>query len=376
MSLHLSYKKPFFHHVLENGDALFPGATSVLAYFYNKEKAGLDVYIRTIDLNEEVQNKAELDFDLLENYRKQRPRYSWISVLKQHENIGGSQLKIQGEYNNHSLLIRFPNALDGLNDILLITFKNEDQIFRISDKKQKLSTDLKQSIASVYVRTLDVIKKQLENDQQIDAVLQAHTAQTGRKETEHMESLAGLQNDRDNLIRELVERKVKTLLSSDLVAVKWEDEAISYLASHYKDLESLEESVHKTLIIALNKGNGASDSISIGKSLVQLPVQSREKIKEPTLDTRYQRTLALLDRYEIAAGEVLKQKLNLTGSSLGAHLNPSISAAAISDAIRKHASKISYLLSNYPQRWTILRRHFKPIQNKLYASHLLDKQAS
>lgn len=376
MSIQFSYKQHFLAHILKNSKALFPGATSIIAVYYCKKKLGLSWIREELEPSTSLIDKDELDLDYFEAFRKQRPRYSWIN----HQNTSNiqteKQLKIHGEFKHHSLLIRFPNRHDGLNDILLINFKNEDQIFRISDKKQKLSTDLKQSIASVYVRTLDVIRKQIESDATIHQIIQEHRSSINQLEIADEKEVSQLKNNQLLLIKSIVEREEKELLNGVEFSIEWDKEALALMAENFTSLIKLEKCIKDALIIAINDNDGQSTNLKVLKSHIKIGVIKEEKENEQIIDTRYQRTLSLLDRYEEAASEVVKAKLNMTGSNLANHLNPPISAAAISDAIRKHASKISHLLNTYPQRWSIIRTSFKPIQNKLYISFKSDQIAS
>jgi hypothetical protein len=164
-------------------------------------------------------------------------------------------------------------------------------------------------------------------------------------------------------------------LPEDLT-INYTDDAVSYLADNYDDVRELEKSIRNSLIIALNQSEGSTKNIQIQKNHVVILNRDSSRKKEANIDTRFNRTITLLDRYENAASLVINEKLKLTGNNLGAHLNPPISPAAISDAIRKHASKITYLLTKYPTRWSILRENFTPIQNKLYAKHEFDQKAS
>lgn len=376
MSIKFSYKEHFLQHILQNCTELFPGATSVMAVYYSKQKLGLHLLSKELELKGSLIEEGKLDLTYFDDYRRQRPRYSWINQQFSPNKETDKQLNIHGEYKHHSLLIRFPNKSDGLNDVLLINFKNEDQIFRISDKKQKLSTDLKQSVASVYVRTLDVIRKQIENDANIHQVIQDHRKEVKFAEGSLKSELSQLKNDQLHLIRSIVEKESKQYLDGEDIEIEWDSDTLHLIAENFTSLTEIEEVVKSALIIAINDNNEPSNSIKVEKAHIRSNSIKEEKTKEQAIDTSYQRTISLLDRYEIAASEVLKAKLNITGSNLGNNLNPAISAPAISDAIRKHSSKISHLLHTYPQRWSIIRSKFKPIQNKLNMSIDTEQLAS
>ncbi|HON17592.1 MAG TPA: hypothetical protein PK990_00315 [Salinivirgaceae bacterium] len=86
-------------------------------------------------------------------------------------------------------------------------------------------------------------------------------------------------------------------------------------------------------------------------------------------ETVSDRTLQLLDRLERASQRVVEKKLKLTSVNVGMHCDEPITAPAISDALKKHASKIARLLSLYPDRWPLLRSEFRPLLNLMDKDH-------
>ncbi len=82
-------------------------------------------------------------------------------------------------------------------------------------------------------------------------------------------------------------------------------------------------------------------------------------------DIRYSRTIDLLNKLEDAGKRVKKLHLKLTGTNVGMHCETPISAPAITDALRKHSNRIVKLMNLYPDRWTLLRTDFRPLQNLL-----------
>jgi hypothetical protein len=361
---------------VKQSSTLFPGANVVLGLYYNKEISGIDIISDTSEFSISKDHGFEQWYSLLGKYRSQRPRYSWININYDPLESISTQLNIQSEYNHHTLILRFPNSHDGLQDIIMISFKNEEQIFRIGKDSQKLSTELKQSIATVYVRMLDVIKKQMEDDHEIYSVIQDYNLNLMQADDFNARAQDEWKFKHIKLVRSILAEKVKEMELPEDLSVNYADDAVAYLADNYDDVRDLEKSIRNSLIIALNQTDARTKNIQIQKNHVVILNRDTSRKKETNIDTRFNRTITLLDRYENAASLVINEKLKLTGNNLGAHLNPSISAAAISDAIRKHASKITYLLNKYPTRWSILRGNFTPIQNKLYAKHEFDQKAS
>ena len=90
-------------------------------------------------------------------------------------------------------------------------------------------------------------------------------------------------------------------------------------------------------------------------------VKSNSKSVLTTKQEGLNKTMLYLDKYE-AAAKVLKSKGDkVTGLNIGDNCYPRVSPAAISDILKKHQKKIIVLFKKYPEKWTVVRGHFKPI---------------
>lgn len=375
-----SHRNHYLRHILLNAKSLFPGAISATSVYYDSSSFGL--IIDDLSLIEESPILKELslsafDSEQLLQLRKQKLRYSWLNSPFSEESRQDDQLKIQTEYEKHTLLIRFPNKTSGLNDLLFIFFKNEEQLFRFTSKSAKLSTELKQSIASIYVRSLDVIRMQIENDAEINEVLSDHIISSEQKEESHKSDLEEKDKKELQFYKSIVEKESKAILVNHNLKVEWSDEALKKLIADNADIYSLETAVKKALIIGLNETKVGSQTFTIkSKHLSSSDLVANIPIPQNEIIESQKRTYLLLDRYEKAAIQVLKAQQSLTGAHLGQFLSPPVTAAAISDAIRKHSQKITNLLQKYPNRWEIIRKQFRPIQNKVTYSFRDDQLAS
>jgi hypothetical protein len=78
---------------------------------------------------------------------------------------------------------------------------------------------------------------------------------------------------------------------------------------------------------------------------------------------RLSKAHALLDRYETAAEAAVNHGLSVIGKNIGSYCQPSISNAAITDALNKNAKKIVELFAKFPDKWPIIRSDFRSIAN-------------
>ncbi|MBR8535767.1 hypothetical protein KDU71_09385 [Carboxylicivirga sediminis] len=107
------------------------------------------------------------------------------------------------------------------------------------------------------------------------------------------------------------------------------------------------------------------DELMIEASYIQLTQQSaHQQVSKTFLASNQQnRAMLILDRLEDAATYLQQQGQSITSADVGATMQKPISAPAISDALRKNRVRILQLLEQYPERWPIIRRYFKPIIN-------------
>jgi hypothetical protein len=72
-------------------------------------------------------------------------------------------------------------------------------------------------------------------------------------------------------------------------------------------------------------------------------------------------TIRLLDRYELAVQKLLDNNEQILGKTIAAACDPPISAPGLTDSINKHKERIGNLLTEFPEKWPLLRSHYAPI---------------
>jgi len=178
------------------------------------------------------------------------------------------------------------------------------------------------------------------------------------------------------IYKSIGEQLVERLINSNDFTFIWEEESIQYLSENINNLSEIEIILKRALIIAINESLDVKGSITILPSYLYTDNLASQHDKDVHVSENLQRTLSMLDRYEKAASELINSKQSITGQNLGKQLQPPVTAAAISDAISKHSMKITRLLNEYPDRWSILKTHFKAIQNKIFTPNTLNQLAS
>jgi len=152
------------------------------------------------------------------------------------------------------------------------------------------------------------------------------------------------------------------------------------IASFRGSPPALREMLYQAASLAANLQTGSFDRRTIIESWQLLSVTQKDEqesvAETPLIQHRYIKTYQLLDRLEDAVKTVLDSRQNVTGANVGKSMESPISAPAISDAMKKHRAKIVSLMQQFPERWSLLRNHFKPVQNILIPKHLLDSRSA
>lgn len=367
-----SFKNHFLESLLSNGSAMFPGAEKLLAVYYNSETLGLIGKELALNVDSPTLiSEVSTDQSIIK-LRKQRPRNTWLKNFEIGDSTSSSktQLNIHSEYDNHVLLIRFPNSSDGFSDLLFVFFRNEDQIFQFSGNPQKLSTSIKDAVANILVRSLDVFRKQLENDAAIfDLINQSDSLQN--KETQAFkDQLNSNKQEQLSHFKSLAESVSDPLSKKTGYLFNWSEESLLKLIKKKFPLKELISTLENALTIVVNRSTYQGGTIEINANDLVIEGHKEIETDAPIISIRYERTYQLLDRYEKAAKKVIQERIPLTGANLGKYCTPSVSPAAISDALKKHGKKIMTLFDQEPNRWSLLRNEFRPVKNIMYKTGL------
>ncbi|MFO7613280.1 MAG: hypothetical protein R6W71_01425, partial [Bacteroidales bacterium] len=108
----------------------------------------------------------------------------------------------------------------------------------------------------------------------------------------------------------------------------------------------------------------------------QLPEDAAQNVKK--IDSRQSRAMQLLDRLEKAAISLKSRNVPLTSANVGQALDAPVTAPAITDALGKSRDVIRRLLDQYPDKWEIIRKEFRPLINQMEKSaqgHIKEESA-
>lgn len=90
-----------------------------------------------------------------------------------------------------------------------------------------------------------------------------------------------------------------------------------------------------------------------------------------SIQIKTEKASLLLDRYEKAAQRLNQANFEINGKNIALSLEPPVSPAAVTDALKKNRKKIISLLMENPSSWPLIRNHLKPLKDihQLFATN-------
>lgn len=273
-----------------------------------------------------------------------------------------SQLSLEDEDALNVLKLYLPSAVDDFKDVILIAFpqnvflKSLNMTFKgINTQEKHILSNLLSSIFSAEHQRVIEERQFLFSVENInrkkDQSIQQLTEDLKSTEQLYSSSISNIINE----IKDGLEQELNKNFQID-------KQVIYKLAKERLTIESIKSVIKNAVFLAYNL-NVSERNISISTDHIQLDHLTNEKQK-PTpsiVNNKKEKTAHLLDKYETAAEQAISNGLTVNGKNVAAQLNPPVTPPAITDAIKKNRSKIAYLLQQYPEKWTQIRKSIRPI---------------
>lgn len=344
-----------FKVVLNNSRELINGLDKAIAVFYNEKK----------QCNVALVFDGELDFlafentELINDLRKSTQKTNWIKPSQLPFETKSSQieqLSFADETESTVLEMRFKNPFDNKADVLYFFFKNNIGNFRLSNTNEAMAVTVKEVIQNLLYNQIAIQLKQHYEDKKIHQKLtQSNNSNQFIKELQDLKQTNFNQQKSiyTYLLNELsVEENTNFVLSNN---------AVDKLSGSGMTLSEIKSVLQKTLEVIINKYD-LSGVYEISEYDIQLT--SNNSIVETSIsEQNLNKTALYLDRYEQAAKLLLSKNIKITGINIGDACEPPVSAAAISDILKKHKKKIITLFNQHPHKWSTVKKYFKPLKN-------------
>lgn len=372
MSIEFNTESPLLF-LLERATGLVSGIKKTVALNYSQELHQIQLFQK---IESEPTEIVEIDLkknnEELLSFRKNQKVAAWFASSDlpfEIKNDKPSQRMMFDELSNVVLVVPFKSNFDGQNDFLFLYFNKDASNFGLRTSSAILSTETKTALAQIIQFSLySQLELAMEYEKQIDglknAIVKLNHAYTSTKTTKSIENetqLSRIFDYAEEIAKNAGSKKdihVQFSAESKILIEKWEG-PISHLKN--KILNAFE-------IAFLSKLNKKQNYVVLEDWHLDLNNESKKTITKDELqlsETKYIKTYLLLDKMEEAARKLSSKSMNLTGANLGGAMDNPISAAAITDAMKKHKVKINVLCKQFPDRWTLLRSEFKPFQNAL-----------
>lgn len=355
-----------------------PGIERVDLLFYNTGNAKTELH--SIQRTKHSQQAIQLEFsnnslDTLNAFRRKQSDQNWLGInsIPYSDNQANSvKQDLFSEFDSHVLGLAFPNTTDFSKDIFLFYFRKNTTDFGLSRSDKVLTTSNKSIIGHLLYNNL---KSQLETVKHNQDSLRMLNEQTrfildAKKNTELENSQLKTRN-KENLLQ-LTEFLINDLDSSGKDVFYLSEEAKERIGEFSGSVFDLKKQLGRAMALAktLNFGTGSQEHIlksdyfnfeaSKGK---ENHLNSTETLSEENTKHQHSKTFDFLNDMEQAAQLVLKLNWKLTSANVGHKLEKPITAAAISDKLKHHTYKIIRLLEQYPAKWPLIRKRFRPLQN-------------
>jgi hypothetical protein len=369
MNRSFTFIKPVYLQVLDMVWDLVPEAIEARMLCF--DKTDHQIYYIARKSNSELDTNLSLPDDIVENMRKHKALIKWSNTFPSEEVAQNTrQLDVFDEYQNTILELRFYNEEDNKNDVLFLKFS--DKLPGLNLKNDKLDAISKHIIGNM---AYNAVKSHMNIARlNIDALnhFNGQTHKIIRNTREISQKLAKTQEKYALSVYRYAVIFLNELSLQHDIDITFSGEAAARIQKYEGDLEALKNQIREAVDYVMVLHSGNTESIIIEDSFLNFDQNTKtieenilEAINPEGLQDRHKKTFELLNKLEKALSRVMKQGLETTSANVGAACDKPVTAAAISDALKKHKKKIHFLVASYPEAWPSLRNEFRPFQNIL-----------
>jgi hypothetical protein len=362
---------------MEQARQLVPGLRKVLSFYYDSfdKKVVAGLLESGFDRVEELNIDDEFDYRKILKSREGKQRVAWLQEsdlpfgLESNKDI---QRQVFDEFENIVLQLRIPNKDDKKMDLLYLFLNPDASNFGLRKSSDILKTENKSIISQLIYNSFKQILLQRNDLMQQNKQLKEHYALMQKKLEKQKRESRTLQQDTQkqklNYCKYLIEKHATKLG----VHIEMGRELMEELSNYKGSFQSIEQLIKD----AVQRANDINTDLYTPVLTLEewhfdnLDQDIYEAVSRPdelNPESRYLNTFRILDRYEESARKLVSNREKLTGANVGKALSTPISAAAVTDSIKKHQDKINTLIKQYPNRWKIIRSEFRPLMNVLRA---------
>lgn len=296
----------------------------------------------------------------LRKLRERKSRYTWVNDgFLSVESSLAQQLTVDAELGHRFLVLFVLNPIDLLSDVLLIEFPEHANPFRIKSGEIGLTTNEKEQLGAFLSTLANAEYSRIRNE---NALLSDFSKGIQRLNAENealRKEIERLNQEKKNEFDQILHSVSSDLMRQFQIDFSLTRGAYNALAELKPAVNELQQILERALQLELI-GQFGQRTIQLSTLYIQ-PIQDQRNPKlSAAQESKFDKIMLLLNKYEQAARELIDNGSPVNGKFIAQQLQ--VTPPALSDAIKKAASKINVLLLNYPERWPLIRQFLKPIQ--------------
>lgn len=343
-----------FSYILSNSRHMVSGLDKCLAVFYDQNKSEVEALVFDGEIGRLTYNNV----DFIDKLRSSNKKANWIKpeqVPFETKETKIEQLTFTDEAESSVLELRFPNRFDNKTDIIYFYFKNNIGNFKLSNTDDAMAITIKEVIQNLIYNQVVLLLKANDNNRLVHQKI-ANNIDSNSLQTE----IYNLKESNFNQINDVYSYLLNEITNYESTEFVLSIAAIEKLSSLNLGVLDIKEILQESIEVLINKYVlGDMHEISEHDIIASNKPTHNKTVAEESLD----KTALFLDRYEHATKLLISKNEKITGINIGNVCQPTISAAAISDILKKHQSKIIKLFNQHPEKWNGLRENFRPIKS-------------
>lgn len=370
-----SFIQPPIINLLEMSGKVLPGIEKAIALFYDTKSANNQARICHNPTNNTlIEDLFILDNNLLNELRIKNKQLSWLTAKNlpfETTEYKKTQLNIFDEYENTVLCLPFKNNYDNKYDLLFLYLNNNKANFGLANSEIPLTTSEKEIIGKTLHNSMHEIYQRAIIDSEVLVKMNSRYQNILEENAKLQAEIEILKTNFNHSQVAESKRILKIIGQRHNIILRFSKDAIEKLQGFSGSFSDLKQSIEESAINAINSNYGLNcNEIELNQFDIHFIVSDKSINKniEINIPSRYNKTIQLLDKLENAAKIVIDGELKLTSENVGNACPIPISAPAISDALKNHHKKVLKLMTDYPDRWPLIKSEFRPIKNILWSN--------
>ena len=343
---------------------IIPGLSRLVLVYFSEVSRNVEIkYISSSFKSNLVNDYLDTiyNIEIINTWRK-KTKFEWLRKGEEpfvsEQNIG-IDLNIESEKEKTILCLKIPCSLQpGHYDLLFFYLKPDMTNFGPNSSNSSISTESKNIIRIMLESQVSQLLSMREMN------LKAHARYNRMMQDLLLNYKKRINDMKTQMISHAINHLTEMSSLSDYQYILT-NEAIEKIKTYSGDLHLLPKIIEEAADFA-QSANPTKAIINIDERFIYFNEEANTALGQvQQIVLKYPDVAAFLDKYEMAIELVLKDGEEVKSKTVGKKLENEIMESAISQAIRGRRRKIYFLLNQYKDKWPLMRKHFRPIQNVL-----------